>query len=149
MNDVGTQTETKPPGVRARLSELTADVQRGFVAAWAVTIILLLFGSTTLVQAFVIPSAAMVGTLLIGDHVLVDKLVYAPPGMWGKALPYREPRRGDIIVFRYPLNISMDYVKRAIGLPGDHIRLVNKQLMPVSYTHLRAHETVLDLVCRL
>src|SRR5450756_678542 len=129
MNDVGTQTETNPPGVRARLSELTADVQRGFVAEWAVTIILLLFGTTTLVQAFVIPSASMVGTLLIGDHVLVDKLVYAPPGIWGKALPYREPRRGDIIVFRYPLNISMDYVKRAIGVTGDHIRLVNKQLM--------------------
>ena len=129
MDDVGTQTETNPPGVRARLSELTADVQRGFVAEWAVTIILLLFGTTTLVQAFVIPSASMVGTLLIGDHVLVDKLVYAPPGMWGKVLPYREPRRGDIIVFRYPLNISMDYVKRAIGIPGDHIRLVNKQLM--------------------
>src|SRR5665811_338100 len=129
MNDVGTQTETKPPGVRARLSELTADVQRGFVAEWAVTIILLLFGTTTLVQAFVIPSASMEGTLLVGDHVLVDKLVYAPAGVWGKALPYREPRRGDIIVFRYPLNISMDYVKRAIGVPGDHIRLVNKQLM--------------------
>src|SRR5437764_12656941 len=71
----------------------------------------------------------MVGTLLIGDHVLVDKLVYAPGGMWNKVLPYREPRRGDIIVFRYPLNISMDYVKRAIGVPGDHIKLVDKQLM--------------------
>ena len=44
-------------------------------------------------------------------------------------LPYRDVRRGDIIVFRYPLNISEDYVKRAIGVPGDHIRLVNKQLM--------------------
>jgi signal peptidase I len=129
MDNVGTQIETNPPGVRARLSELTADVQRGFIAEWAVTIILLLFGTTTLIQAFVIPSASMVGTLLIGDHVLVDKLVYAPGGMWSKVLPYREPRRGDIIVFRYPLNISMDYVKRAIGIPGDHIRLVNKQLM--------------------
>jgi signal peptidase I len=129
MDSVGTQTETNPPGVRARLSELTADVHRGFVAEWAVTIILLLFGTTTLVQAFVIPSASMVGTLLIGDHVLVDKLVYAPPGIFAKVLPYREPRRGDIIVFRYPLNISMDYVKRAIGIPGDHIRLVNRQLM--------------------
>ena len=125
----GHRQKLNPPGVRARLSELTADVQRGFVAEWAVTIILLLFGTTTLVQAFVIPSASMVGTLLIGDHVLVDKLVYAPPGVLAKVLPYREPRRGDIIVFRYPLNISMDYVKRAIGIPGDHIRLVNKQLM--------------------
>src|SRR5258705_4111441 len=130
MNAVETQTETQPRGLRARISELTHDVQRGFIAEWAVTIILLLFGTTTLVQAFVIPSASMVGTLLIGDHVLVDKLVYAPPGaVSSRLLPYREPRRGDIIVFRYPLNISMDYVKRAIGIPGDHIRLVNKQLM--------------------
>src|SRR5450755_4697151 len=114
MDDVGTQTETNPPGVRARLSELTADVQRGFVAEWMVTIVLLLFGTTTLVQACVIPSASMVGTLLIGDHVLVDKLVYSPPGSISKAfLPYRDVRRGDVIVFRYPLNISMDYVKRA------------------------------------
>jgi signal peptidase I len=127
---VGTQTETQPQSVRARISELTHEVQRGFIAEWAVTIILLLFGTTTLVQAFVIPSASMVGTLLIGDHVLVDKLVYAPPGgITGNLLPYREVRRGDIIVFRYPLLISQDYVKRAIGIPGDHIRLVNRQLM--------------------
>src|SRR6516165_3759695 len=123
MKTVETTTETQPQGLRARISELTHDVHRGFVAEWAVTIILLLFGTTTLVQAFVIPSASMVGTLLIGDHVLVDKLVYAPPGIFDKVLPYREPRRGDIIVFRYPLNISMDYVKRAIGIPGDRIRL--------------------------
>src|SRR5215475_6184598 len=129
MKDVGTTTEIKPSGLRTRIAELTDDVQRGFIAEWAVTIILLLFGTTTLVQAFVIPSASMVGTLLIGDHVLVDKLVYAPAGMWGKILPYRDVRRGDIIVFRYPLNISQDYVKRAIGIPGDHIRLVDKKLM--------------------
>ena len=130
MVSVETQTETKPEGMRARINELTADVQRGFVAEWMVTIVLLLFGTTTLVQAFVIPSASMVGTLQIGDHVLVDKLVYSPPGAISKVfLPYRDVRRGDIIVFRYPLNISMDYVKRAIGVPGDHIRLVDKKLM--------------------
>ena len=66
-----------------------------------------------------IPSASMEETLLIGDHVLVDKLVYAPPGgALGSMLPYRDVRRGDIIVFRYPLNIQQDYVKRAIGVPG-------------------------------
>jgi signal peptidase I len=89
-----------------------------------------LFATTTLVQAFVIPSASMEDSLLIGDHVLVDKLVYAPPGkVTGRLLPYREVRRGDIIVFRYPLNIKEDYVKRAIGIPGDHIKLINKQLV--------------------
>src|SRR5450432_1313733 len=95
MEAVETQTESKPEGMRARISELTADVQRGFVAEWMVTIVLLLFGTTTLVQAFVIPSASMVGTLMIGDHVLVDKLVYSPPGSISKAfLPYRDVRRG-------------------------------------------------------
>ena len=130
MTSVGTTTEIKPLTMRTRINELTADVQRGFIAEWAVTIVLLLFGTTTLIQAFVIPSASMVGTLLIGDHVLVDKLVYAPGGsISSKLLPYRDVRRGDIIVFRYPLNISQDYVKRAIGTPGDHIRFENKQLI--------------------
>lgn len=111
-------------------SELTHEVHRGFIAEWTVTIILLLFATTTLVQAFVIPSASMVATLLIGDHVLVDKFVYAPAGALSRhTLPYREVRRGDIIVFRYPLNIKEDYVKRAIGVPGDHIHFVNQQLI--------------------
>jgi len=114
----------------AGFSELTHEVYRGFIAEWTVTIVLLLFATTSLVQAFVIPSASMVGTLLIGDHVLVDKLVYAPAGELSRhALPYREVRRGDIIVFRYPLDIKEDYVKRAIGVPGDHIRFVSQQLI--------------------
>src|SRR6266404_5005845 len=130
MNAVETQIETQPRGLRARISELTHDVQRGFIAELAVTIVLVLFGTTTLVQAFVIPSASMVGTLLIGDHVLVDKLTYAPPGaVSSRLLPYRDVRRGDVIVFRYPLNITQDYVKRAIGVPGDHIHFVNQQLV--------------------
>jgi signal peptidase I len=69
------------------------------------------------VQPFVIPSAAMENTLLVGDRIFVQRL------------PRPNPSRGDIIVFRYPLNVKEDYVKRAIGLPGDHIRLVNKQLV--------------------
>jgi signal peptidase I len=109
---------------------MTREVHRGFIAEWTVTIILLLFATTTLVQAFVIPSASMEDTLLIGDHVLVDKLVYAPAGPIAKDfLPYREVRRGDVIVFRYPLDIRQDYVKRAIGIPGDHIHFVNQQLI--------------------
>ena len=59
---------------------------RGFIAEWTVTIVLLLFGTTTLVQAFVIPSASMEDSLLIGDHVLVDKLTYSPNGPVSKHL---------------------------------------------------------------
>jgi len=119
-----------PRGLWDRYRALTHEVHRGFVAEWTVTIVLLLFATTSLVQAFVIPSASMEGSLLIGDHVLVDKLTFAPPGAISKhVLPYRDVRRGDIIVFRYPMDIKEDYVKRAIGIPGDHIRLVDKQLI--------------------
>jgi signal peptidase I len=81
------------------------------------------------VQAFVIPTGSMEDTLLIGDHLLVDKLAYSPAGAISKyILPFSEVKRGDIIVFRYPENIKDTFVKRAIGVPGDHIRLVNKQV---------------------
>ena len=128
MAEVPTQ-EAERTTAWTRWREVTKEVHRGFIAEWTVTIVLLLFATTALVQAFVIPSASMQDTLLIGDHVLVDKLVYSPPGgITSKLLPYRDVRRGDIIVFRYPLNIKEDYVKRAIGIPGDRIKLVNKQL---------------------
>jgi signal peptidase I len=103
------------------------EISRGVIAEWTVTIILLLFGTTTLVQAFVIPTGSMEDTLLIGDHLLVDKLAYAPPGPITKyLLPYEPIKRGDIIVFRYPVDIRQTFVKRVIGVPGDHIRLENK-----------------------
>jgi signal peptidase I len=106
------------------------EVQRGFIAEWTVTIILLLFGTTTLVQAFVIPTGSMEDTLLIGDHLLVDKLAYAPSGpVSSHLLPYNKITRGDIIVFRYPVDIRQTFVKRVIGVPGDRIRLVGKQLV--------------------
>jgi signal peptidase I len=134
MAAVETQVETRETaeggGLWSRYTELTRDVKRGVIAEWTVTIILLLFATTTLVQAFVIPSASMEDSLLIGDHVLVDKLVFAPGGPISKhLLPYREVRRGDIIVFRWPVDIKQDYVKRAIGVPGDHIRLIDKKLI--------------------
>ncbi len=107
-----------------------AEIRRGAIAEWAVTIILLLFGTTTLVQAFVIPTGSMEDTLLIGDHLLVDKLAYAPDGagIANRLLPYEDVKRGDIIVFRYPVNIKDTFVKRVIGVPGDRIRLENKQV---------------------
>jgi signal peptidase I len=102
---------------------------RNAIAEWAVTIVLLLFGTTTLVQAFVIPTGSMEDTLLIGDHLLVDKLAYAPTDAVGRSLlPYDPIKRGDIIVFRYPVDVRQTFVKRVIGVPGDRIRLVNKQV---------------------
>ncbi len=124
MDPVKTATEQTPQTPRAR-----ADTPRGAIAEWAVTIILLLFGTTTLVQAFVIPTGSMEDSLLIGDHLLVDKLSYAPAGPVSvHLLPYEQPKHGDIIVFRYPVDIKQTFVKRVIGVPGDRIRLVNKQV---------------------
>lgn len=115
---------TKPPGQAE-----PEEPQRNAIAEWTVTILLLLFGTTMLVQAYVIPTGSMKDTLLIGDHLLVDKLAYAPPGAISKyLLPYRPIKRGDIIVFRYPLEIHNTFVKRAVGLPGDRIKIVDKVL---------------------
>lgn len=103
---------------------------RGVIAEWTVTIILLLFGTTTLVQAFVIPTGSMEDSLLIGDHLLVDKLAYSPHGSIDEyLLPYQDVQRGDIIVFRYPMDLSQTFVKRVVGLPGDRLRLVDKKLI--------------------
>jgi signal peptidase I len=99
---------------------------RNSIAEWAVTILLLLFGTSSLAQPFVIPTSSMEDSLLIGDHLIVDKLAFAPAGPVSKYfLPYQEPKHGDVIVFRYPGDIAQTYVKRLIGAPGDRLKLVN------------------------
>ncbi len=103
--------------------------RRNVIAEWTTTIILLLFGMTTLAQAYVIPTLSMEDTLLIGDHLIVDKLAFAPPGaISGKLLPYTPIRRGDICVLRPPHEPQLSYVKRVIGMPGDRLQIRNKQL---------------------
>jgi len=104
-----------------------AESTRNFIHEWSLNILILLFGTTTLVQAFIVPTPSMDTTVMVGDHLLVDKLSYAPEGSLSRyLLPYTAPKRGDIIVFRYPMDISQNYVKRVMGVPGDHIHLVNK-----------------------
>ncbi len=110
---------------RERSSKIV-EAKRNGVAEWVVTLLLLLFGTTTLAQAFVIPTGSMQDTLLVGDHLLVDKLSYAAAGSIGRhLLPYQEPKHGDIIVFRYPPDINETLVKRLIGAPGDRLRITN------------------------
>jgi signal peptidase I len=87
------------------------------------SVVIALFVITFVVQAFQIPSGSMERTLLIGDYVLVDKVHLARGGAGSSVMPYREIRRGDIIVFHYPVDPSEHFVKRAIGLPGDRVRL--------------------------
>src|SRR5208337_4564824 len=100
----------------------------GSLQSLATTIVIAVFVITFIVQAFQIPSESMERTLLVGDYLLVDKLHYGPPGIWGLLMPYRPIRRGDIIVFRYPVKPSDHFVKRVIGLPGDRVHLEKKRV---------------------
>lgn len=122
---------------------------REYFESAVVTVIMALFGMTFIVQAVKVPTGSMQNTIKIGDHLLVNKFIFAP----GDSLPFlpqREIRRGDIIVFKYPGNpynpsrdnrpdnrpILTNYVKRVIGLPGDRIRIegqnvvVNGEVIP-------------------
>ena len=115
------------------------------------TVIIAIFVITFVIQAFRIPSDSMESTLLIGDYLLVDKSHYG--GRAGKLImPYRLVRRGDIIVFKYPINPQQHFVKRVIGVPGDHIRLVNRRVyvngIPLQEPYVRysshAHDAFRD-----
>ena len=97
-----------------------------FLEMLLVTMLLALFGTTFVVQAFKIPSGSMEPTLLIGDHVFVNKFIFEGTGAWyEKFLPYRDIRRGDVIVFKFPFDDHPHYVKRVIGLPGERLRIGN------------------------
>src|ERR1041385_3868417 len=100
-----------------------------YLESLLVTVILALFGTTFVVQAFKIPSPSMEKTLLVGDHLLVNKFVFGGTGAWyEKLLPYRALQRGDIIVFKFPYADHQHFVKRVIGLPGDHLNLIDQQV---------------------
>jgi signal peptidase I len=98
------------------------DTWRSFLSV----IVIALFVLTFIVQPFRIPSESMEHTLLVGDFLLVNKIVDSPAGSpWFWTLPYRRIQRGDIIVFHFPLKPSEHLVKRVIGIPGDRVRLWN------------------------
>jgi len=128
MSDVLEQVVAEtpaPPAVSARQKPgWLSSVQ-----SLAVTVVIAVFVITFLVQAFQIPSESMENTLLIGDYLLVDKVHYGHRGPWGEILPYTPAKRGEIIVFRYPVHPQQHFVKRVIGLPGDHIRLLDRRVL--------------------
>ncbi|HTA24496.1 MAG TPA: signal peptidase I [Terriglobales bacterium] len=105
------------------------------------TVVIAVFVIVFVVQAFQIPSESMENTLLIGDYLLVDKLRYGGSESWNHLMPYRPIRRGDIIVFRYPLNPSQHFVKRVVGVPGDRVRLINRQVY-INGTALRENYVI-------
>ncbi len=109
-----------------------APRDRSIVRSWpehlqslASTIVIAIFVIIFIVQAFQIPSGSMENTLLVGDYLLVDKFAFAPSGHWNWLVPYEKLRRGDIVVFKWPVHPEQHFVKRLIGVPGDRIRLIN------------------------
>jgi len=116
------------PEVRKR------SATRDSLESLVVTVVLAIYGTTFVVQAFKIPTGSMENTLLIGDHLLVNKFVFAVHSALGRLLPYREVRRGDIVVFKYPSSDEdaqepgEHFVKRVIGVPGDRVRIEHRQV---------------------
>lgn len=129
------EPETKPQGP-------PKSIWREYFESAVVTVIMALFGMTFIVQAVKVPTGSMQNTITIGDHLLVNKFIFAP-GESAPFLPQREIQRADIIVFKYPGNrydpkrddrpdnkpITTNYVKRVIGLPGDRIRMEGRNVI--------------------
>lgn len=99
-----------------------------YAEAIIIAILIAVVVRTFVVQAFKIPSRSMVPTLLVGDHILVNKFIYGVkvPFLRKTIIPITHPQRGDIVVFIYPNDRSKDYIKRVIGVSGDKIEIKNK-----------------------
>jgi len=106
------------------------SVVREYTEAIIIAVILALFIRSFIVQAFKIPSGSMLPTLQIGDHLLVNKFIYGVkiPMTGSVLIPWKDPKQDDIVVFRFPKDRSIDYIKRVVGVAGDTIELKNKQL---------------------
>ena len=115
--------DTRP--VRREKSRLRENVEAILVA-----ILLALFIRTFVVQAFKIPSGSMKDTLLIGDHILVNKFIYGVklPYLQKVIVPIGKPDRGDIVVFKFPVEPEKDFIKRVVGIAGDTIEGRNKKI---------------------
>jgi len=103
---------------------------REYAEAIVIAIIIALFIRTFIVQAFKIPSGSMKPTLLVGDHLLVNKFIYGIkiPFLRQTVIPISKPERGNIVVFIYPLDRSKDFIKRVIGVAGDSIEIRDKTI---------------------
>ena len=132
---------TKPPAEPA--APYRRSTVREYVETIIISVILALFVRTFVVQAFKIPTGSMENNLLIGDHLLVNKFLFAPTAsaIERALLPVRPVKRGDVVVFKFPEDPERDFVKRVIGLPGETLEMrekriyINSKLLDEPYVH--------------
>lgn len=124
------------PGPASRVSRW-----RELAEVLLVAVVFALFVRTFLFQAFVVPSASMERTVLVGDHLLVNKFACAPHrrGLLARLLPYRPIRRGDVVVFKFPEDPKRDFVKRAVALPGDLLEIHDKEVFVNGLPEAESH----------
>ncbi len=122
------------------------SVFREYAEAIVIALLLALFIRTFVVQAFKIPSGSMIPTLLVGDHILVNKFSYGVKNPFSGAtwIGLGDPHRHDVIVFKYPKNPSQDFIKRVVGVAGDRIEIVNKQVYVNGEKFLEPHAVNLE-----
>jgi len=124
------QDSNKKRGAYLAREGRSKSVYREYFEAICIAVLLALFIRTFVVQAFKIPSGSMLPTLLIGDHLLVNKFIYGirMPFTGKLVIPIDQPERGDVVVFRFPKDRSVDYIKRVIGTPGDTVEIREKKV---------------------
>ncbi|MFN7942301.1 MAG: signal peptidase I [Thermoanaerobaculia bacterium] len=112
------------------MTEAPRSTAREYLEALLIAALFLGFSNTFVIKTFFIPSGSMEDTLLVGDHLFVNRLIFGATGsaLERQVLPMRSVRRGDIVIFRSPEHPTVDLVKRLIGMPGDSIQVINKQL---------------------
>jgi signal peptidase I len=115
------QVEAPPAVIQEKVEETPFEAAASICSVLVVGVFILTF----LAQNFVIPSGSMENTLLVGDHLVVDRITLAPPAKWMPLVHYREPQRGDVVVFLKPGYPDLYLVKRLVAVPGDHFHLSN------------------------
>jgi len=103
---------------------------REYTEAILIALVLAFLIRSFIVQAFKIPSGSMIPTLLVGDHILVNKFLFGPqiPFTQHRVFPFRKPQRGQVVVFLEPTDRKKDFIKRVIGLPGETIEIINRKV---------------------
>jgi signal peptidase I len=112
----------------AAAEEQRKSTAREYYEALLIAVIFVNFARIFVFQAFKIPTGSMEDNLKVGDHIIVNKFIYGPGTALAGFLPLRDIKRGDIIVFRYPLQPDTDFVKRVIGMPGDVVQVRDKKV---------------------